>query len=297
MKRLQKNLLEKFIQIRPSLAGLPNAAAREEQIMTAALEVCDQYEGILASNYKEILGYQLSIFSFDIDALIAGMAEDIQSPFDLETIHRESTDDFDRKYGSRTGQIIEQIELPEQVSEDRIKYAARFHPSPVKTVKQALEGLVNYQVHYPECAFIDIGSGLGRNLLLASQYGFKRIIGVEISSYLCEQALENIEKYNAVEKIKCAAEILNLDVLDFEFPPGNTVMYFWEPFTVAIQDKFIPRLEKHVAESPYQVTLIFLGTVFPGILQSEYFKQVGKYPHAAEKNNSFGVTYLQKIPR
>ncbi|MBC9934432.1 class I SAM-dependent methyltransferase [Chitinophaga qingshengii] len=297
MKLLQKSLLEKFVQIREEVAGITNAEMKKEQIMAAALDVCDKYEGILASNYKEVMEYQLSIFSFDIDALIAGMAEEVQSSFDLETLHRETTDDFDSKYGSRTGVIIEQIELPEQVSEDRIKYAARFHPSPVKIVQQALQDLVKYQVHYPEWTFIDIGSGLGRNLLLASQQGFKRIIGVEISSYLCEQALSNIEKYNAIEKTKCEAEIFNVDVLDFKFPAGNTVMYFWEPFTVAVQSKFIQGLEKHVAATPYQVVLIFLGTVFPGIIQSEFFKQAGKYQYPGEKNRDFEITYFQKASR
>jgi SAM-dependent methyltransferase len=46
-----------------------------------------------------------------------------------------------------------------------------------------------------EFTFIDIGCGKGRALLLASKFGFQRILGLELSSRLVAVAKTNISKY------------------------------------------------------------------------------------------------------
>lgn len=42
--------------------------------------------------------------------------------------------------------------------------------------------------------FIDIGSGKGRALILAAQYSFKKIFGIEKCEDFCEIAKENLER-------------------------------------------------------------------------------------------------------
>jgi len=45
--------------------------------------------------------------------------------------------------------------------------------------------------------FVDVGSGKGRVLLLAARHPFKRVVGIEFSPSLCEQARRNIEIFRA----------------------------------------------------------------------------------------------------
>ncbi len=56
----------------------------------------------------------------------------------------------------------------------------------------------------PECTtFVDIGSGMGRVVLIASRLPFKQVVGVEISPALHEIARENLATYDrAVQRCR-----------------------------------------------------------------------------------------------
>src|SRR6202042_3017957 len=52
--------------------------------------------------------------------------------------------------------------------------------------------------------FIDLGSGKGRTLLMASSYPFHRIIGMELLEELNRIAVDNIKRYHSDEQ-RCLA--------------------------------------------------------------------------------------------
>ena len=52
------------------------------------------------------------------------------------------------------------------------------------------------QLDYQRFGFVDVGSGKGRALLLASDYPFREIIGVELSPELDRVARANIARYH-----------------------------------------------------------------------------------------------------
>jgi tRNA1(Val) A37 N6-methylase TrmN6 len=58
---------------------------------------------------------------------------------------------------------------------------------------------------------VDIGSGKGRVLLMASEFGFKEARGVEFSLNLCEIAKKNIENYTAKKKTNTIFNVYNAD--------------------------------------------------------------------------------------
>jgi hypothetical protein len=55
-----------------------------------------------------------------------------------------------------------------------------------------LSALENVNIRYQDFTFIDLGSGKGRALLLASEFPFQEIIGVELGPELHEIAKKNI---------------------------------------------------------------------------------------------------------
>jgi SAM-dependent methyltransferase len=62
--------------------------------------------------------------------------------------------------------------------------------------------LSSLNLRFEDFTFIDFGSGKGRALLLASEFPFKRIIGVEFSPELHAIAQRDIERYNSAGQ-KC----------------------------------------------------------------------------------------------
>ena len=80
-----------------------------------------------------------------------------------------------------------------------------------------------------EFVFIDLGSGKGRTLLLASDYPFSEIIGVELLASLHRAAQENIASYKS-EKQKCLTlQSICADASRFEFPPRPMILYLFNP--------------------------------------------------------------------
>ena len=77
--------------------------------------------------------------------------------------------------------------------------------------------------------FIDLGSGKGRTLLMASDYPFRRIIGVELLPRLHQVALQNISQYRADSQKCFAMESVCADASTFPLPGGPLVIYLFNP--------------------------------------------------------------------
>lgn len=102
----------------------------------------------------------------------------------------------------------------------------RYQPSDPGLFHASIRGL---GIDYRQFEFIDLGSGKGRTLLMASEYPFRRIVGVEAVAALHRVARENIGRYKS-ETQKCfALESVCEDARDFAFPPAPLVVFLFNP--------------------------------------------------------------------
>jgi SAM-dependent methyltransferase len=108
--------------------------------------------------------------------------------------------------------------------------------------------------------FVDIGSGKGRMLLLAAEYPFRKIVGIEFAAELNDRALRNIASYRSRKQRCREIESLRMDALDFWFPDGNLVLYLFNPFGLATMQRLLERLEHSLDRNPRDVLVV---TVFP----------------------------------
>jgi SAM-dependent methyltransferase len=79
--------------------------------------------------------------------------------------------------------------------------------------------------------FIDLGAGKGRALLMASDYPFQRIVGVEFMPDLYRAAQENIARYSSDRQQCRRIEAICMDARDFQFPLEPLVVYLFNPFS------------------------------------------------------------------
>ena len=70
-------------------------------------------------------------------------------------------------------------------------------------------------IDFHQFTFIDIGSGKGRTLLMASEFPFRRILGVEILPELDRAARENIQAYKSPMQRCAKIESVCADARDF----------------------------------------------------------------------------------
>jgi SAM-dependent methyltransferase len=119
-----------------------------------------------------------------------------------------------------------------------------FH-SPYQPTELALfhEMLGSLKIDFGEFTFIDIGSGKGRALLLASDYPFRRIVGIELFPALDRVAQENIRKYKSDAQRCSAIEAICGDASEFQFPRAEPlVVYMFNPLPEAALKKMLRNL-------------------------------------------------------
>ena len=109
-------------------------------------------------------------------------------------------------------------------------FHSEYQPTEPAAFHEMIDALRQTGVELHEFTFIDLGSGKGRTLLMASEYPFRRIVGVELLPSLHEIAKENLGKYKS-ETQKCfALEAVCGDATEFPFPDEPLVIFLFNPF-------------------------------------------------------------------
>jgi hypothetical protein len=109
--------------------------------------------------------------------------------------------------------------------------------------------------------FVDFGSGEGKVLMLAAQYPFRRVVGVELWEDLHRIALENLKSFR--ERADCVAEVssLRMDAADFPFPDAPLVLYFFNPFPELVLTRVLSSLQESLSRAPRRVYVLFYAPV------------------------------------
>jgi SAM-dependent methyltransferase len=119
---------------------------------------------------------------------------------------------------------------------------------------------------FRDVTFIDIGSGKGRALLLAADYPFRRIVGVELLPELDRIAKDNIANYKS-ECQKCfAIESIVGDAGEFHFPQEPLVVYLFNPLPEAGLAKLISNLEGSLRAYPRPIFILYHNPLLEGVL-------------------------------
>ena len=127
-----------------------------------------------------------------------------------------------------------------------------------------------------EFIFIDLGSGKGRTLLMASDYPFRRIIGVELLPVLHDAARDNIGKYRS-EAQKCfAIESICGDATEFVFPAEPMVLFLFNPFPEYGLRRVVANLEQSLREHPRAAYVLYHNPLLERVLgQSAALGRIG----------------------
>jgi SAM-dependent methyltransferase len=143
-----------------------------------------------------------------------------------------------------------------------------YQPTEPDLFREMLDAL-GQQSHcdFHDFVFIDLGSGKGRTLLMASDYPFRRIVGVELLPVLHQAAQENLGKYRG-ESQKCfALESICGDATEFPFPNEPTVLYLFNPFPESGLKRMMGNLEESLREHPRVVYVLYHNPLLEHVLR------------------------------
>jgi SAM-dependent methyltransferase len=173
---------------------------------------------------------------------------------------------FDRQFGVETSGLIPAEELSTGKRKDL--YNAGYFGVAPSVLRQILNRL---QLDFEQYTFIDLGSGKGRALLIASEYPFRAIAGVELSRKLHAIAMANLAKCQGLARRCANVRSIEADATEFTFPAGALVVYLWNPFEAPVFASVLANLEAALLREPRPVYLVYIQPDLESLLEASRF--------------------------
>jgi SAM-dependent methyltransferase len=195
-------------------------------------------------------------------ALITGLWEFARdsTPSRLRQRYGDADYDWDHRVNTTSAavgwrdRLLGVFHSPYQPTEPRL-----FH-----TMMDALRQQPNF--HFADFTFLDLGSGKGRTLLMAADYPFRRIVGVELLPSLHAIAKQNVAEYKSESQQCFALESICADATDFIFPAEPTLLYLFNPFPEAVLRRVLTNLEQSVRANPRPVYVLYHNPLLERVL-------------------------------
>lgn len=130
------------------------------------------------------------------------------------------------------------------------------------------------QIDFSQFTFIDIGSGKGRTLLMAADYAFRRVIGVEIIPELHAAAEENIQAYKSDSQRCFSIESHCEDARAFNFPAGSLLLYLFNPLPEAGLTKMLARLDEARSKRSGEVFVVYHNPQLEPVFKPSRWKKL-----------------------
>lgn len=161
---------------------------------------------------------------------------------------------FDRRFGTDTAGSVESSDLGIVDAHVR-EQAIRYLPSPPDVTRWMFRSV---DLTPAQCTFVDLGCGKGRVLLVASEWPFKRIIGVEISQALVAVARNNARCVREAEPKRTPIEVECCDAATFVFPEGALLVHLYHPFEAELLARVLAQLEASWLARPRRIIVAYL---------------------------------------
>jgi SAM-dependent methyltransferase len=156
----------------------------------------------------------------------------------------------------------------------RDAHSAGYYATAPSLVRGALQQwtltLLETGLTLADFALLDVGCGKGRVLLIASEYPFRRIVGVELHPGLVAIARRNLRRWMRRPRACTNVEVLQDDALAIPLPEGPLLVFFFNSFEREMIDPFLHKIAAAAAARPDPIDLIYVHPEFGSI--------VGRHP-------------------
>jgi SAM-dependent methyltransferase len=182
---------------------------------------------------------------------------------------------FDWRYGTDTLKWV-------PVGELETASGNKPHSAPYQATKARPFLRLLHRLDLPrESVFVDIGSGKGRALLVAAQYGFRKVVGIEFSGALCALARKNAAIFGRKVRLLSPIEVIEADATTYDFRAEERVLFMYNPFDAQILSQVIANIRRSLEACPRKLWLIYNTPQHhqmisaAGIFKSDSFHEIG----------------------
>ncbi len=173
---------------------------------------------------------------------------------------REAPHPFDRAHHVDTGGLIYADGL--STGHEHDIHSSGYYATAPSLFRGAMEHwsatLAASPFRLPDYAFVDIGCGKGRVVLLASEYAFREVFGIELNPHLAAVGRRNLKRWLRSPRACRKVCILHGDALSFPLPDGPVVLFFFNSFEEEMVRLWLDSLVEIAAVHPAPIDLIYL---------------------------------------
>jgi SAM-dependent methyltransferase len=131
------------------------------------------------------------------------------------------------------------------------------------------------RLNFADFTFLDLGSGKGRTLLMASDFPFRRILGVELLPTLHAIAEQNLGRYRGQSQQCFSLESVCADAGAFSFPEDPLVLYLFNPLPEAGLRRVLGNLRETLAHRPRAAFVVYHNPQLePVLVESGFLSKI-----------------------
>jgi hypothetical protein len=168
----------------------------------------------------------------------------------LDAHTQQRSREFDTRHGTETYQRLD-VRVTEAPRDDAVWGYGAVNQDFFREIFRSIPGpLTPY-------AFVDVGSGKGAAVLMAGEFPFRRLIGLELTPELIAIARTNVQKFNASTGSQLDPLWVHCDFFKWPLPDEPLLFFFNNPFPDQITLEALVALERAVAVHRHPVLLVF----------------------------------------
>ena len=197
----------------------------------------------------------------------------------LKEFARESTPESRRqRYGDVEFDWDYRVDTTSATLDWRDRFLGHLHSAYQPTEPSAFHEMMGaLGIHFPDFTFLDVGSGKGRVLLMAADYPFDRVIGVELLPALDQVARQNIARYATR---RCPrVESLCQNAIDYVFTESPLVVYLFNPLGEVNLMKVVANLNLSLRKKPRAAYVLYHNALLEHVLLDAGWRKLRGEPY------------------
>lgn len=119
-----------------------------------------------------------------------------------------------------------------------------------------------------ECHFRDYGCGKGRPLLVATEFGFRTIVGLELSPTLARTARQNARIFARSHPNVTPIDVITGDAFEHPLPEEKLVIFFYNPFGHDLTARFVSKLEASLEATPRDLYVVYMNPAWADLMDA-----------------------------
>lgn len=161
----------------------------------------------------------------------------------------------------------------------------------LRTIDDDVDQLVHYEptsflgfrrmvgtlpITYSDFVFVDIGCGLGRVLINAATYPFRRVVGVEVSTSMAQTARRNVEQARLL-RFRTTIAVRCDDARNLTYEEDGYVIFMFNPFGESVMRDIVSSMEDAVRERNVKFFVVYYNNEQAGVFhRSGMFREIDR---------------------